>query len=399
MQRDEAKIQQLIAYCQGVYHKENGKELYQKYLEEIMSITPQELIIVQHEQLKMGYTSKQLLSVVDKLINVFYKPLSAFEWKRPEKDTFLADMIAENQGLVALLDNFKDILKENDLLDVLPELKQFVESTRQYKPHLEKIENIVFPYLEKKAEFFDGMKIMWSLHDELRLLWKELTLMLTKDKHTMDSLDLTLLNTQVGKLYFLLYGLVQKQELIMFPAATKLISDREFIAMRQQSAEYPFAFIETPDIKIVDDLELHGGATGLDMKLITSTGNLSFEQIKMLLDVLPLDMTLVDENDKVAYFSRPKERIFPRSAAIIGRDVRNCHPPESVHVVEEILASFKNGTKDDATFWIQMRGMFIYIQYFALRNEQGEYKGTLEVSQELTKLRALEGERRLLDWE
>ena len=125
---------------------------------------------------------------------------------------------------------------------------------------------------------------------------------------------------------------------------------------------------------------------------------MDFEQLSLLLDALPIDMTLVDENDKVAYFSRPKDRIFPRSIAVIGRDVRNCHPPESVHVVEAIIASFRRGDKDEAEFWLQMKGLFIYIQYFALRNENGQYRGTLEVSQEINKLRALEGERRLLEW-
>ncbi|MBN2655754.1 MAG: DUF438 domain-containing protein, partial [Spirochaetales bacterium] len=117
-----------------------------------------------------------------------------------------------------------------------------------------------------------------------------------------------------------------------------------------------------------------------------------------LLKNLPFDMTYVDENDKVAYYSEGKERIFPRSPGIIGREVANCHPPKSVHVVEKIVEALKKGEKDQAEFWIKMNGMFIHIRYFPIFDEQGKYRGIIEVSQEVSGIRALEGERRLLDW-
>ena len=135
-----------------------------------------------------------------------------------------------------------------------------------------------------------------------------------------------------------------------------------------------------------------------ECKFITETGVLSFEEILMVFNTLPVDMTFVDENNKVNYFTRPKDRIFPRSPAIIGRDVQKCHPPESVHVVNEILDSFRSGKENSATFWIQMKDKKILIQYFALRNAGGEYRGTLEVSQDITGIIKLEGERRLLQF-
>ena len=128
------------------------------------------------------------------------------------------------------------------------------------------------------------------------------------------------------------------------------------------------------------------------------TGILSTEQIKLIFNHLPVDITFVDEHNKVKYFSSPTKRIFPRTVAIIGRDVSNCHPKESVHVVEEIVDSFRNGEKSQADFWIKMRGEFILIQYFAVRDAQGDYRGVIEVSQEVSEIRALEGEKRLLDW-
>jgi DUF438 domain-containing protein len=128
------------------------------------------------------------------------------------------------------------------------------------------------------------------------------------------------------------------------------------------------------------------------------TGFLTVEQLDLMLTNLPIDVTFVDENDKVRYFTQGKERIFTRTAAIIGRDVQNCHPPQSMHVVQKILDEFKAGTKDLAEFWIPMGEAFVHIRYFALRDENGAYKGVIEVSQNVASIRALEGERRLLDW-
>jgi len=118
-----------------------------------------------------------------------------------------------------------------------------------------------------------------------------------------------------------------------------------------------------------------------------------------MINTIPVDITFIDENDEVKFFSKPEDRFFQRSTAIIGRKVQNCHPPESVHMVEKILDSFKSGDKKKARFWINMRGKFILIEYYAMRDENGKYRGTLEVSQDVTDIRALDGERRLLEWE
>lgn len=128
------------------------------------------------------------------------------------------------------------------------------------------------------------------------------------------------------------------------------------------------------------------------------TGSLTRDQIVMMLNHLPLDITFVDENDEVRYFSGARDRIFPRSEAIIGRKVQNCHPPESVHVVNQIIESFRNGSRNHADFWLDARKRFIHIRYFAMRDDKGNYKGTLEVSQDVTEIRELKGEQRLLSW-
>ena len=164
--------------------------------------------------------------------------------------------------------------------------------------------------------------------------------------------------------------------------------------MLEQSHEIGWCFIDQPDKAI----NLNKTSYNFNGKINLGTGFLTPEQLIMLLNNLPVDITFIDENDEVQYFSGGKHRIFPRSNAIIGRKVQNCHPPESVHIVNEIINAFRNSLKDHADFWIQIRDRFIYIRYFALRNEQSEYKGTMEVSQDGTEIRSLQGERRLLEW-
>ncbi|MCW3789495.1 PAS domain-containing protein, partial [Plebeiibacterium sediminum] len=163
--------------------------------------------------------------------------------------------------------------------------------------------------------------------------------------------------------------------------------------MNREGFELGFPYIQPKRIK-KDEME-----TAFDDGVINlGTGKVNVEQIKLIFNHLPVDITFVDENNKVCYFSTPPKRIFPRTTAIIGREVSNCHPPESVHVVEQIVESFRSGEKDQVDFWIKMRGEYILIQYFAVHDEKGNYKGVIEVSQEISGIKALEGEKRLLDW-
>ena len=171
--------------------------------------------------------------------------------------------------------------------------------------------------------------------------------------------------------------------------------------MHIQSFEYPFPFIEAPEKPKDTDAGKLNKERENNKKgdIISDTGSLNAEQVLLAFNHLQVDITIVDENDKVLFFNKAKDRFFPRSPAIVGRLVQNCHPPESVHIVEKIVEAFKIGKKDKADFWIQMKGKFILIQYFALRDENGNYKGVIEVSQDITEIRNLQGEKRLLNWE
>ncbi|HZK57401.1 MAG TPA: PAS domain-containing protein, partial [Clostridia bacterium] len=233
-----------------------------------------------------------------------------------------------------------------------------------------------------------GLSIMWALHDVVRARLKKAIDIIKDDNSTEEQL-----NRAIADIFFGMLGLKKKEELILFPSASEVLSEDDWHQMYKQSLEYDFPFIEKPDVKTDDETEIFEGG-----KFKTETGELDFEDILMIFNALPVDLTFVDENNKVKFFTRPKDRIFPRSPAIIGRDVDNCHPPSSVHIVEEIIESFRSGKEDSAKFWINVKDKMILIQYFALRDNEEIYRGTLEVSQDITEIKQLEGERRLLKW-
>lgn len=158
----------------------------------------------------------------------------------------------------------------------------------------------------------------------------------------------------------------------------------------------------------MDDLALllakhgMGGGGGIDPAtdvLDVAEGKLTLNQINLLFRHLPVDISYVDENDLVKFYTDTEERVFPRSKGVIGREVRNCHPPKSLHMVEEIIEKFRSGKESKAEFWINKPGLFIYIVYVAVRDKDGTFRGVMEMMQDCTRIRAFEGERRLLTWE
>jgi hypothetical protein len=203
------------------------------------------------------------------------------------------------------------------------------------------------------------------------------------------------------------------EEKILFPTALKKLSERKWAEIRRGEGEIGYAWIKPGNLwdpsvviaataakepgKAQGSVDAGPGAADSG-EIPLDVGSLSPEQINLMLRNLPIDMTYVDENDRVRYYSQGRERIFPRSPAVVGREVQNCHPPQSVHVVEKILESFKRKEKDSAEFWLTLGGRFIHIRYFALYDREGAYQGVVEVSQDVTDIRALKGQKRLLDW-
>jgi len=255
----------------------------------------------------------------------------------------------------------------------------------EIETHYVRKENQLFPILEKHG-ISGPPQVMWAVHDEIRPLLKT-----TK----IDEIELALQKIE---------DMIYKEEHILFPMTLEFFSETDWVSVREGEEEIGFAFGVSPGNlwKPVTAEDLHKPLLVVPTKaegiLNLDIGKLTIEQINVMLKTLPLDLTFVNEKDEVAYYSDTEDRIFPRSRAIIGRSVQKCHPPKSLDVVEDIIEKFKSGEKKVAEFWIQSGDAFVFIRYFAMHDDAGKYIGTLEVSQELSQLRALEGERRLVQW-
>lgn len=269
--------------------------------------------------------------------------------------------------------------------------------------HYTRKENQLFPYLESTG-FTGPAKVMWGKHDEVRGQLKELGgAFRGHDVERCKQLSRSLIRS--------MKRMILMEEKILFPTALRKLPEDAWVQIRRGEGEIGYTWIQPGNLWDPSVVNAHpanpvtpsreesgetgkAGETAGEIEL--SVGRLLPSQIDLLLRNLPVDITFVDEHDRVRYYSQGKERIFPRSPGIIGREVGNCHPPKSVHVVEKIVEDFKARRRSEAEFWLQMNGRFIHIRYFPLFEEDA-YRGVIEVSQDLTDIRALEGEKRLLE--
>jgi DUF438 domain-containing protein len=383
------KMERIAEYIDAISSGKHSMELYREYEEDILSVEAEELFTLFFNRMKHGESPEQVLIYLDRLMHVFAQSLAKKQVMIP-KDSFIEHLIRENEQMSNRMDSIKKILVLGDVEKIREELFIKFEELLDFNVHYIKKENILFPYLEKSDQKFTGVSIMWTLHDQMRKTLKSILTELKKVDFNQKAFII-----DVGRYFFQVYGLIQKEDLILYPVALNVLSSDVHDQMRTQSFELGFAFIEPP----IQPTDESSNEPFNDWIYRSETGELTYEQLTLFVSALPVDCTLIDEHNKVRYFTRPKDRIFPRSPAIIGRDVQNCHPAESVEVVNKIIDAFRNKERDVATFWIDMRGKKLLIQYFALRDAQGAYKGTLEVSQDITEIQKLEGQRRLLQWE
>ena len=397
------KIEKLTTYALGVLDGENGAELYQQYKEVLKTVEPRDVITVVDELVKTDEEMDEIKRAVNKILNIFYESLKAKGRFEPDVNSFLYLLMQENREVEKCLDklkvNVKKIFKEkepkSELMKLKDEIRGELLDLQEYEKHYLKKENIFFPYFEKYFEDFRCLKVMWSMHDDARQIIKDLLENLEQDEPFISQF-----NMDIGKLFFAIKPIIFREEYILFPMAELTLLPTHFEEMLLQSEEIGFSYIDLPkDFSFGKKAEKKLEENALESGFVDlGTGKLKVKDISLLFNHLPVDITYVDENDEVKYFSTPKDRFFVRSGAIIGRKVQNCHPHESVDVVTKIINSFKSGEKSEATFWINIKGKFILIRYFAVHDDQGNYKGVLEVSQDVTEIRKLEGERRLLDW-
>lgn len=260
--------------------------------------------------------------------------------------------------------------------------------------HYQRKENLFFPYMEKYG-ITAPPKVMWGVDDEIRDQIKEVKNLIIQEK--MDESFVSKIEDMLNKVTEMIF----KEEKIMAPMLIEQLTQDEWKLIASESRElgYLIDHVPTWNPEARDEQETKKEATKTEYEggvIKLPSGEFQLNELVSMLNVLPFDITFVDKNDEVKYFTEGKERTFPRTRAIIGRNVSNCHPPSSVHIVEKIVEDFKSGEKDQEDFWIHMKDKFILIRYYAVRDEKGEYLGVLEVTQDIASIQQLTGEKRLV---
>ena len=371
--------------------------LKRRFQELIRDIDPSEIARMEQRLMAEGMPESEVKRLCDVHVEVFKESLSAQDAPVVPQGHPLHTYMLENRAAEGILHELDHVLaKLGDAPDkaafapLQQSLAKIVEQLGGIDLHFLRKENQLFPVLEVHG-ITGPSQVMWALHDDIRVALKSATSGVRNAVVPDVASTLRYLSKSMR-------DMIYKEERILFPMAKDLLTDAEWGRVRQGEEEIGYAWVrpaadwaageETPDQQ-----PARAGTVRLD------TGVLTVEQVNMLLKHMPVDISFVDENDEVRYYSATKDRIFPRSPGVIGRKVQNCHPPKSFSMVQKILDEFRAGRRDKADFWIQMKERFLLIQYFAVRDEKGAYKGTLEVSQDVTEIRKLEGQKRLLDWD
>lgn len=401
---DEERRLKLKEMIRALHDGETVESLKARFAETVGDITPAEIATLEQSLVAEGLPETEIKRLCSLHVELFKGALDCNDRPSMPGGHPVHTYMAENNQAVEIAD---EILSQIDRMGHSVTKTVWAFSDQYIHEAFDDLTNIRIHYTRKEYQLFplleeNGIeaptKVMWEVHDDIRAMFKK-----TAEHWNREQPEDTAANLR--EVCLAVKDMVYKEEHVLFPMTLESLSDEQWARARHGEDEIGYAWV-TPGIEWLPS-KVHGAAGvvrrppqaegGADA-IHLDTGRLSPKVLNLMLKTLPLDMTFVDADDKVAYYSDSTHRIFPRSSGIIGRDVRNCHPSKSVHMVEEILRKFKEGERDNAEFWLQMNGLFIHIRYFAVRDEAGVYLGCLEVSQELSKLRALEGDRRLLEW-
>ncbi len=397
----KAKLKELIL---KLHHGESEEQVRHDLLVSLSKIPYGEVVEVEQELISEGLPETEVLKLCDAHSAVLEGRVDLSASKTVPDGHPVDVLTEENKALRKVsesawteISNLKNIT-DNDFESHLNGLKGYFNQLIDVDKHYQRKEYLIFPYLEKIG-VTGPPKVMWGKHDEIRDLLKgSLEILNTPDISVEDleaSAELVLKPAVKG-----VVDMTIKEEEILFPMLMDALSEGDWYEIQKQSLEIGYCLYDPPvewtpegiKSQSINEVQKEAGQIQLP------SGSLTAEELLSILNTVPVDMTFVDKNDKVKYFTQGNERIFQRNRAILNRDVRHCHPPASAHIVDKILQDFKSGKQSRAPFWINLGGKFIHIEYFALRNEAGEYLGTLEVSQNLTHYRELEGEQRILSY-
>jgi len=388
----EQRAEELANYMLGLLQGENGLQLIEKHALKTSKFIPHDIVSAFDILMDKQVSIEDLKFVSNKLFNILYQTILEYPALTPAQGSILDIYTQDNAVALANLkdmrEHIKAINKQTEVVHIQA-LIQKLEAFEKFFLHYTVIENVVFPVLESKWKHHQCVKIMWSFHDDIRRNVRKLIEILESPE-----INLQEFNSTCGLVFFNVNTIILREEKIIFPMLLETLTNEEFANMYEETIGIGLPFVELKQQNLNNKELIFSN----EDKIHLPTGVLTAEQFNLIFNHLPVDITYVDENDTVRFYSNPPHRIFPRTHAIIGRKVQFCHPPESVHVVERIVESFRTGEKDVASFWFHMGPKFILINYYAVRNANKEYKGTLEVSQEISEIQSISGDRKLLDW-
>lgn len=283
--------------------------------------------------------------------------------------------------------------------DLLQKCRELVNALFDLEKHYQRKELLLFPFLEKHG-ITGPSKVMWAKDEEVRALLDALDKALRAEGGTLAEWRVVA-DLVAAPALAAIEEMIFKEENILLPMSSDALTAEEWGRVWAESPRIGWCLVEPAKVYRPPQSASPSLAaeTPPGAAVRPPGGGLSAEQLAAIFSTLPFDLTFVDADDRVAFFSEGPERIFARSRAVIGRQVQHCHPPRSVAIVERILDDFRNRRRRVAEFWIEFHGRFVHIRYFAVHDAGGEYMGCLEVTQDVTQIRRLSGERRLLAYD
>lgn len=373
-------------------------EMTKRFGQVLHGVSATEIAQIEQELIEEGMAREEVLRFCDVHLAVFQESLAAGDTLAPlghPINTLMEEhriMLGQAQALVQLA---KEIGAAGVVTETAAErLTQAEADILGAESHYVREENVLFPYLEKHG-IVQPPATMWMEHDQIRETKKAVLTAIGRQAEEETGAFAGQLSEAAVALAELIAGHFFKENNILYPTAMRVITDAEWPELRAEFDELGYAPF-TPAMPAAEERAsvMSVGAAGGSVRF--GTGTLPLEALEAILNTLPVDITFVDSDDRVRYFNDMADRVFPRARAVLGRTVQHCHPQKSVHVVSGILDGFRQGNQEPAEFWLEMRGKFVHIRYYPVRDREGQYLGCLEVMQDVTGIRALKGEKRLL---
>lgn len=398
--KPEGKKEILKRLIRQLHEGANPATLQAEFRELIKDVSPAELSSVEEELIREGMPREEVRRLCDLHLAVFREALERGGEVAAPAGHPVHILMAEHRVILEFAGELKTVAaafkgKEAAPAPELERLEVLVGRFRDSESHYLREENVLFPYLERHG-VTEPPAIMWMEHDRIREIKKRLYGVFESRPNRRFADFVRELEEVAGALYEMLSSHFYKENNILFPTALRLLGADEWGDIRAQFDELGYCGFTPEGARVAFGRGAAPRAAESPGAVDFPTGSLSPEELAGILNTLPVDITFVDRDDRVRYFNESRERIFPRTRAVLGRKVQQCHPQKSIHVVNQILEDFKNGRRDVAEFWINLKGRLVYIRYFAVRGKEGAYLGCIEVTQDVTGIKGLEGEKRLL---